>query len=310
MNEFKIKELSLSQIIISVDRLTRFKETEEKYLRVFKDIIASNLIYPKFKKCEIENLPYEDICTLINKIFEFSLKKTRNDTNLSINKKLASYENFLFKNSSKTQALLDNTINYDAIIPKFGKDLPYNLRWLKNLKKNINIDFPIKKIVIAEGITEEILLPVFAKKYGIDFEKEGVFVISAGGKNQVVKLFYKYADILKIPMFVLLDCDAKSNLEEIKPKLRSCDKIHLLSGEFEDLLSLNLIKRTLNRKFKNYFKISLNDLRKPEPMTKILTNLFKNFGTEFKKAEFAESVSKNIKKEDLTEELISIFNEI
>ena len=34
--DFKIKKLSTNQIIISIDRLTRFKETEEKYLRVFK----------------------------------------------------------------------------------------------------------------------------------------------------------------------------------------------------------------------------------------------------------------------------------
>ena len=71
--------------------------------------------------------------------------------------------------------------------------------------------------------------------------------MSAGGKNQVVKLYYRLVDSLNLPIFVLLDKDAKENLEEIKPKLRSIDKIHLLAcGEFEDLLPLELVHRTLD----------------------------------------------------------------
>ena len=36
----KIKPLTKEQILISLDRLTRFKNPEIKYLRVFKDIIT------------------------------------------------------------------------------------------------------------------------------------------------------------------------------------------------------------------------------------------------------------------------------
>ncbi len=44
----------------------------------------------------------------------------------------------------------------------------------------------------------------------------------------------------------------KKILEEIKPKLRSIDKIHLLEcGEFEDLLPLELVKRTLDDELSN-----------------------------------------------------------
>ena len=55
----KFKKLSEKQIIISIDRLTRFKPTEEKYLRVFKDIIVSNLIEPKIKKAELDCMSYD-----------------------------------------------------------------------------------------------------------------------------------------------------------------------------------------------------------------------------------------------------------
>ena len=40
---------------------------------------------------------------------------------------------------------------------------------------------------IVEGITEEILLPVFSKLLGYDFYAHGIQIIPAGGKNQVVK---------------------------------------------------------------------------------------------------------------------------
>ena len=50
MNDLKIKPLTIEQLTISIDRLTRFKNTETKYLRVFKELILSNLINPKFKK--------------------------------------------------------------------------------------------------------------------------------------------------------------------------------------------------------------------------------------------------------------------
>ena len=56
----KIKTLTIEQLIISADRLTRFKDTETKYLRVFKDIIINNLIEPKLKKHELDNMDYKE----------------------------------------------------------------------------------------------------------------------------------------------------------------------------------------------------------------------------------------------------------
>ena len=50
IQNIKFKKLTEQQVIISIDRLTRFKPTEEKYLRVFSDIITSNLIEPHLKK--------------------------------------------------------------------------------------------------------------------------------------------------------------------------------------------------------------------------------------------------------------------
>ena len=322
--KFKIKPLTKSQIIISLDRLTRFKHTEDKYLRVFKDIITSNLVYPKFKKNQLDSMDYEILTQFVEDIFNFSLKllniELSNDFN--INAKLLKYEKSVFKIDPNVQKLLENKIDYKSAITLIGdKNLPSNLKWLKCLSdsdeqvKNRNdygLKFPIEKIIIVEGITEEILLPKFALMNGLDFDKVGINVISAGGKNQVVKLFYQFADTLKLPIFVLLDNDAKENFREIAPKLRAKDKVYILeSGEFEDTLSLNLLKRTLNRHFRNYSSVLLDDLRKDMPMTKILGEIFKERGLEFKKAEFASFVHENIlTAQDVSEEIRAIISEL
>jgi hypothetical protein len=331
LQELKIKPLTEQQVIISLDRLTRFKYTEDKYLRVFKEIIASNLIQPKYKKKELDLLDYTELTRLAECILNFSLyviasrqvgsgklivgaKQSSPQTHIDkINQKLLDYEKSVFNFDKNVEKLLKNKIYYDAALGLFGggiaippycDDLPLNLKWLKSLAKDGNqvvnrekfgLKFPIEKIILVEGITEEILLPNFAKLCECDFDKKGIHLISAGGKNQVVKLFYQFADILKLPIFVLLDSDAKENFEEIKPKLRAHDKIYIIkNGEFEDILPLNLIKRTLNKWLKNLSSVSIMDLKKDAPMTKILHEILKTKGLEFKKAEFAALVAENI----------------
>ena len=84
----KIKPLLKEQIIISIDRLTRFKCPEEKYLRVFYDIILHNLIEPKYNRSELENLENEKIMTLAQDVINFSLDKLgcQSDKNIGLPK--------------------------------------------------------------------------------------------------------------------------------------------------------------------------------------------------------------------------------
>lgn len=308
-----------------MDRLTRFKYTEDKYLRVFKDIVISNLINPKFKKSQLDSMDYELLKQFATRIFNNSLNALGLELSgdYKINRLLSQYENSIFKLNEEIQKLLDNNIDYNSAIQLFDeKDIPLNLKWLKTLleepsqpsiREKMAIKFPIEKVIITEGITEEILLPKFAKLCGCDFDKSGINLISAGGKNQVVKLFYQLSETLKLPIYVLLDSDAKENLAEISPRLRKSDKVHLLeSGEFEDILPLNLIKRTLNSYLKNFASVSIEELRQDSPMTKVLDEIFKQKGFgEFKKAEFAALIAEHIStKEDVSSEIASVIDEI
>ncbi len=305
-------------MIVAIDRLTRFKYTEDKYLRVFKELILSNLIEPKFKKKNLEEMDYLQIKNYAQDIINSSIYEycTKSDEDFSINNKLYEYENKIFNLSEDINILLKNKIDYTSFLPLINNESPLNLKWLKTLKHencfNIPLKFPIKKVVIVEGITEETLLPVFAKKCGFDFDKYGIQIVSAGGKNQVVKLFYTFSRQLKIPIFVLLDSDAKENYEQIKAKLRLCDKIHLLtSGEFEDILSKNLIIKTLNDYLRNLNSIEDSDFEN-ERMVINLEEIFKKKGFhEFKKAEFAQMIKSHIENEnDISDKIRTIIEEI
>lgn len=324
MKNSKVKPLTKNQIIISIDRLTRFKNTEVKYLRVFRDILTNNLITPKFKKYDLEQMDYSELKNWAEYIINYSLVEFGKtlDEDYLINQRLFDYEKSIFAVDKNVEDLLKNKINYKACLDFIDENSPKNLKWLKALGSSINIDetrfknslrFPIKKVVIAEGATEETLLPEFAKRCGYDFDREGVFVFSAGGKNQVVKLYYKLVESLKIPMFILLDRDAMENLEEIKPKLRPCDKIHLLeSGEFEDLLPIELVVRTLEYGLKNISILEKEMLNDNMPRVEFLEKVFKTRGMhEFKKVEFAQMVKENIQSlNDISPEIIKIIDEI
>ncbi len=324
MNNVKVKPLTKEQLTISIDRLTRFKNPEVKYLRVFGELITNNLIQPKYKKSDIEKMDSEEVKNLAELIINYSLENfgLPKDEDYIINQRLYDYEKSVYIISENVENFLKNKINYKAFVTLIDENSPKNLKWLKALGSPMDIKqerfknslrFPVEKVVIAEGATEETLLPEFAKRCGYDFDKEGIYVLSAGGKNQVVKLYYRLVDSLKLPIFVLLDKDAKENLEEIKPKLRSIDKIHLLAcGEFEDLLPLELVQRTLDYQLNNISMMEKEMLNAPEPRVKILEEVFKTRGMhEFKKVEFAQMVKKNIKTNaDISDEICEIINEI
>ena len=322
MDNIKVKPLTKEQLIISIDRLTRFKKG--KYFRVFSEIVSNNLISPKFKKTELEQMPSKNLKNIAEKIINYSLENLgyENVDDYSINKKLLKYENSTFILDKNTTELIDNKINYKAFLNLIDETSVKNLQWLKalnqtkeikELRKEKELLFPIEKVVIVEGATEEILLPEFAKLCKYNFAQNGIYVIPAGGKNQVVKLYYELIEYLRCPIFVLLDKDAKENLEQIKPKLRKTDKIHLLKcGEFEDLIPIDLINRTLEYELSTLSIIDKNIFQTQEPRTKVLEEIFKTRGMhEFKKAEFAKMIKNNIKdKNDVSAEIQEIIKEI
>lgn len=329
INISKIKFLPVSQkdLILALDRLTRFKYPEIKYYRVFSEILCKYLKEPKLSKMQVRDLDVSVLKCLVEKLWNESVKlympEIEMDTGL--NKILVDEIYSAYNMSEDIKNLVDIDLNLNGVLALIDdkENAPINLRRLLAIQHNQNnlakireqqcLRFPVEKVVLCEGITEEVLLPAFARLAGYDFDKYGVKLISAGGKNQVAKLYCELKDELKIPVFILLDADAVETSYLIDSVIRDNDDMYLIKhGEFEDIFSLNLIKRTINRRFKNICEASIADFKHNEPMTKVLAEFFRlhELG-DFQKAEFAKELADNLKYDtDLTEEIFEIVDKI
>lgn len=314
--KFKIPEIEYIQICL--DRLTRFKPVSERYIRVIDDVLSKYLIQTDEKLSDIQMPRKIELAqTILN-------SAAKNLTDLKLNEIIKNDEEKIFYLTNEDREFLNSKIDFLALINLLDENtLPLNLKRLKfqnNLTSNETREkyatlFPVSKVVLVEGITEEILLIEFAKILGLDFKKEGIFVLGAGGKNQVARKYYKLIEEIKIPIFILLDSDAKEIANLIIPKLRNKDKLHLIkTGEFEDILTGKLIKNALNFHFAQNMLNNENEFEENGHAVVELHDCFKNNGWgEFKKADFAKIIREYLhqaKNPPVSDELKLITDEI
>ncbi len=291
INSMKFKTPNHEYIKICLDRLTRFKPVSERYERVFDDILNKFLI----TKDDISD--DDSKIELAVKIFNSVLNKK---SDFRLNEIIKEDENKIFNLTSQDEKFLNSKIDFESALDLFElNELPLNLKRLKlqktskseEVRENFSTLFPVSKIILVEGITEEILLIEFARILGLDFKKRGYYVIGAGGKNQVARKYYKLIEEVKIPIFILLDFDADEVMDLINHKLRKIDTAYKInSGEFEDILPKNLIKNALNHHFHENMHTEDNDFEEGSTVDD-LNVCYKNNGWgEFKKAAFAKII--------------------
>ncbi len=327
-DNFKFKNLTLDELVISLDRLTRFKLPEISYYRVFSEIISKCLITPKLSKHDIENIDAYVLSSMVEKIWNTSVKDIFNVKFLPIqNKVLKILISETYKNiDNYTKTLVNAKLNIDYILNSADSDkLPINLRFLKQAKNFENYDeiiklrkekkllFPIQKLLIVEGITEEILLPVFAKKFNSDFYENGIYVLGAGGKSKSPALYSQIHDKIKVPVILLFDNDAKDICDVLQSNIDPKDKIICIQkGEFEDILSVNLIKRVLNNEYEPASAVSIYDLKIHKRMCENIEEVYRtrHLG-EFKKSKFAKLIAESLKYEtDISEDIKLLIQDI
>ena len=198
---------------------------------------------------------------------------------------------------------LNNTDLWEALEKIYKKAEEYRVKESSKL--------PAKLLVLVEGATEEKLLPIFSQKSGVDFDRLGISIISAGGKNQVARIYKNYYKKVNLPIFILLDADALTIANEIKEILRDNDRLYIIpDGEFEDILPVNLICRAINSFYNLAGTVNPSDITEDTPRTKLLDNLWKENGYgEFSKSEFSGLVAENIRDEnDISPVLRKIIN--
>lgn len=322
IESMEYKPLQEKEIEVSIKRLTRFKYPPDKKYRVFKQILTKQTIKPKISTKIFNSLQKAQIDKMVAHIWNNSVKEDflfdiwADDTRCFSSRRML--EDLLgaslpLKVEPKimNKILEDNgyqkakkATSYDGFYAHIQSQFPLTIESKKTLPK-------INKVLLVEGATEEILLPRFAKAMGVNLKKEGVFILAAGGKNQVAKAYLEHKYMLNLPIVILLDSDAKEQADDIKKVMREQDKIHLIEkGEFEDILDLKLILKALNKEFKNVGKVLMSELNEDLPMTHLLYELYKlkGFG-DFKKVEFARLIAENIENEEnVSQELKMLIN--
>lgn len=77
--------------------------------------------------------------------------------------------------------------------------------------------FFAKKIVLVEGQTEALVLPIYLRKVGLDVVKEGIAVIPVMGKGNLAK-WWRLFTAYKIPVFIVFDNDESKDRDGSKRK--------------------------------------------------------------------------------------------
>jgi hypothetical protein len=280
----------------------------DKRQRVYSQILTAHTIEPKISKKIFDTLAPASVDELVSYIWNESFPIVTQFNQAYFENEVRCFSSQKMLEDLFGVALDDrlNKVLLIKIIEDAGYDYPLEAKNYDEvyiaLQKQYALNLPefefakVNKVLLVEGATEEILLPKFAKLCGFDFEKEGIFLIASGGKNQVVKDYLAYKDNLNLPMKVVLDSDAKEQYDNIKSISRAQDDIFLIEeGEFEDLLDEKLILKTLNREFRNTAQFEESDLQGDSPMCDRLYDLYKFKGLgEFKKVEFAKIIFETI----------------
>lgn len=176
------------------------------------------------------------------------------------------------------------------------------------MRSHLPAEFLPSRLLLVEGQTEAILVPVFSQLYGFEFSDHRILMISGGGANQVAKRFLSFRESTDLPIACLLDGDAESQFEIISQHLRNADLLFRLpSGEFEDTFEITRLVSLLNRYLQSMTGekapalIEFQPLKKEqfppeEKRTQVLNKIWRERSLgNFDKVEFAEFVAQTIK---------------
>ena len=135
----KYKLLTFDELVINLDRLSRFKLPETSYNRVFNSILYRNLISPKYSQTDIEKLSADYISQIVKKIWNESVYNLfgKCESFSACQKALLMLSDLTFKNiDERTKKLICTKLNISPILEKIDyNSSPYNLRFLKKVNE-------------------------------------------------------------------------------------------------------------------------------------------------------------------------------
>jgi putative ATP-dependent endonuclease of OLD family len=126
-------------------------------------------------------------------------------------------------------------IKSDSVVPYYTKSATVN----------IIRGFFAKKIVLVEGPTEELALPIYLEKEGFDILKEGIDIIGVLGKGELAK-WWRLFTAYKIPCYVCFDND-KGDDDKGEKRRDFLNAVGIQENEQENILKTD--KWIVNKQF-------------------------------------------------------------
>ena len=145
--------------------------------------------------------------------------------------------------------------------PEVTVDAPMREKMIKELDPERNELFFARHVILVEGDTKKLALPVYAQRLGIDLNRLGVSVVEVGGKKSL-PFFISIVLALGTDLSVVFDQDSSDFRKEEKEKEEAFNKtlldlegrgaaVHMLGrgyegelrAEFGDSLYLNACER-------------------------------------------------------------------
>lgn len=124
---------------------------------------------------------------------------------------------------------------------KEGTEETIRERYRNAFNPRRNEGFFAKKVVIVEGETEEYSLPIYADALEYNFDSNGISIISAGGKNELDRLFRVFNEFA-IPSYIIFDGD-KGKDSDGNSKEQTKRLLEMFNERPEDYPSTNVTNR-------------------------------------------------------------------
>jgi putative ATP-dependent endonuclease of OLD family len=134
----------------------------------------------------------------LNYIEGINLIRKDSETTLNINQNATTLYNHCLKTASNPHKTKEETI------------VPF---YANNSTSHILSGFFANKIVLVEGPTEELALPIYFEKLGFDPTEFGIEIIGVGGKGNLAK-WWRLFTLYQIPTFICFDNDYKKDDEK------------------------------------------------------------------------------------------------
>lgn len=108
--------------------------------------------------------------------------------------------------------------------------------YVNNSTSHILSGFFANKIILVEGSTEELALPIYFERLGFDPTEFGVEILGVGGKGNLAK-WWRLFTLYQIPTFVCFDNDGKSDDSNGAKRKDALRAIGIKDEEIENTIS-------------------------------------------------------------------------